>query len=114
MRHLLCILLEKLGYHADSAADGLEALERMKKWCYRLILMDLRMPKMDGYEATRAIRRLEVEEGRNPVPIVAVSSEPDSKMCLEVGMMDSYQKPLLMPELEKLIAKWMGPENVYL
>ncbi len=57
LRWLLCRQLDQLGLQADSAANGREALERVKKWPYQLILMDCHMPDVDGYEATRLIRQ---------------------------------------------------------
>lgn len=112
IRWLLCKQLDKVGLHADSAANGREALERLKRWHYRLILMDIHMPEMDGYVATKAIRQMEKDNGIEPVPIIAVTADPDRELCLDAGMTDYTQKPLMADDLRKLITKWMNPESL--
>ncbi len=99
MQRLLCKQLEFLGLHADTASNGGDALERVMQRPYRLILMDVQMPLMDGYEATRLIRCLEEKLQQRSVPIIAVTSIPDRQLCIEAGMTEFLQKPV---ELEKL------------
>lgn len=111
MRWLLCKQLDKLNLQADSAANGKEALERVKKWPYQVILMDIHMPEMNGYDAARAIRNLEKHMEQEPVPIIAVTADPDSQLCLESGMNDYLQKPLDLECLRTTLAKWMKSQG---
>ena len=106
MRSLLCMYLKKFGIANDSASNGREAFELFQNTRYDLVFMDLRMPKMDGYEATRAIRKFEVDAARSAVPIIAVSSEPNAHECLAAGMVDYYCKPLLEDQLKEVLLKW--------
>lgn len=107
LRWLLCKQLDKLNLQADSAANGREALERVQKWPYQVILMDIQMPEMDGYEATRAIRRREKELMQDPVPIIAITAVPDSERCFEAGMTDYLQKPVDIEKLDAVLRKWL-------
>ena len=94
-------MLEALGAEVDIAGNGVEALSRVELKQYDLLLMDLQMPVMDGYEATRQIRRQ--SHGRQ-VPIVAMTAnvrEEDRRRCLAAGMDDHLAKPV---ELERLFA----------
>ncbi len=77
MRWIIQRMLVQLGFEVETACDGWEAVELVKGRRYCIIFMDLKMPKMDGYEAARTIRQIELSEGFAEVPIVAVSSEPD-------------------------------------
>ena len=100
--------LRKLGYHADSVANGAEVLEALKVVPYELILMDCQMPEMDGYEATHAIRQREKSlenlcEWKPPIYIIALTAhamQGDREKCLEVGMNDYLSKPVRADELQ--------------
>jgi signal transduction histidine kinase/DNA-binding response OmpR family regulator len=88
-------LLEKLDYRVDVVADGLAAVAAWQTGKFDLILMDCQMPQMDGYEATREIRRL--EEGRRHIPIVALTAHAmtgDEEKCRASGMDDYLSKPI--------------------
>lgn len=89
-------LLEKAGHTVTVAGNGVEAIERWRAGC-DLVLMDIQMPEMDGIEATQLIRGFERAEGREPVPIVAMTAHAmagDRERCLAAGM-DSYlTKPI--------------------
>ncbi len=91
-------ILEKLGFHAGTAADGREVLSAFKSIPYDLILMDCQMPEMDGFEATREIRRLEGEQvGVRHVLIIAMTANVmpgDRKKCIDAGMDDYIPKPV--------------------
>jgi GAF domain-containing protein/DNA-binding response OmpR family regulator len=91
-------LLEQMGYRADVASNGLEAVESVKRQPYDVILMDVQMPEMDGLDATRIIRELDV---RQPyiVAMTANAMQGDREMCLEAGMEFYVAKPIRVPEL---------------
>jgi PAS domain S-box-containing protein len=107
-REIAVDLLEEAGFLADTAGDGAEAVEKVKNsrpGYYALVLMDLRMPVMDGHSAARAIRALENPELAN-VPIVALSAntfDEDRKQSAECGMNAHLAKPLDIDRLLELI-----------
>jgi CheY-like chemotaxis protein len=88
-------LLEKLDHRVDVVADGLAAVAAWQTGKFDLIIMDCQMPQMDGYEATREIRRL--EEGKRRIPIVALTAHAmkgDEEKCRAAGMDDYLSKPI--------------------
>jgi len=100
--------LQKLGYQADVAGNGLEAVAAWKRDKYSVILMDCQMPEMDGYEATRKIRELEVEQNLPPVRIIALTAsvmKEDRDFCLAAGMDDFISKPVDTGELKIALEK---------
>jgi signal transduction histidine kinase/CheY-like chemotaxis protein len=100
-------MLEKLGYRVDLAANGKEAVDMLEMLPYDLILMDCQMPTMDGYEATKEIRRSQGE--RAHVPIIAVtanSMEGDKDRCLQAGMDDYIAKPIQVEHLREILQRW--------
>jgi CheY-like chemotaxis protein len=104
-------MLEKLGVRADLAADGREAVEMQGILPYNLIFMDCQMPDMDGYAATREIRRREAPNRH--VPIVAMTAEVLAgrrEQCLAAGMDDHLPKPVKMEFLFEALRKWI-PAN---
>lgn len=106
---VLVRLLEKREVRADVAANGMEAVDMWRDFPYDLILMDCRMPEMDGYEATRRIRVH--EQGRAHVPIVAVTAhvgEGERQRCLASGMDGYLQKPFQQPDLDKVLQQYLG------
>jgi PAS domain S-box-containing protein len=97
--------LQKLGYRADVAMDGAEAVEAVLSGGYDLVLMDCEMPKMDGYEVTRRIR----DSYPSRIPIIAVTAQVmagDRERCLLAGMDDFLSKPVNMKQLEAILDKW--------
>ena len=108
-REITMELLKDKGILVDTAEDGNVAVEKIKyaqPGQYDLILMDIQMPEMDGYEATRQIRKLPGEYAS--IPIIAVTAnafEADRKKALKVGMNDHIGKPLELPKLLKKINK---------
>jgi PAS domain S-box-containing protein len=113
---LSAAVLEYFGCSADVADDGLEALERVAARQYDLILMDCQMPRMDGYEATAAIRRQEAECGKSGeprhIPIIALTAhalEGDRETCLTAGMDDYLSKPFKADELHAILSRWLNP-----
>ncbi len=100
------LVLQRAGFDIDLAADGLETLEAHKKEPYDLILMDCQMPIMDGFEASREIRRLTL-----PQPaIVAVTANAlvgERERCLNAGMDDYLSKPFQADQLVAMVLKWI-------
>ena len=94
--------LHKMGYACEIANNGREAIERFQAGGWDIVLMDCRMPEMDGFEATRAIRLMEATSGTR-IPIIAMTAdamEKDRQRCLDAGMDDYLAKPIKIKELE--------------
>jgi CheY-like chemotaxis protein len=98
-------LLEKLGYRADIAANGLEAIAALHRQPYDIVLMDVQMPEMDGLEATRQIVRW---SGPRPVIIAMTANamQGDREECLQAGMDDYLSKPVKIEELSRVLETW--------
>ena len=107
-------LLKKIGCSADAVSNGIETIESLQRYPYSLVLMDCQMPEMDGYEATRLIRKREALAGQvcpwnAPVRIVALTAsamQGDREKCLAVGMNDYVTKPMRLPELVAALERW--------
>ena len=99
-------LLERLGYRADLAANGLEVLEALHRQVYDVVLMDVLMPEMDGIEATCHIRQ-EIEGDRQPriIAVTANAMEEDRDRYLAAGMDDYLSKPIRVQELVEALSK---------
>jgi PAS domain S-box-containing protein len=103
-------MLERLGVHADTAADGRQALALIEERAYDLVLMDCLMPEMDGYGASLALRAREEGTGRH-LPIVAMTAnamEGDRERCLAAGMDDYIPKPVRSEKLRAALERWLS------
>jgi CheY-like chemotaxis protein len=104
-------MLEHLGYTCETASDGQESVDMVRKRRYDLVLMDCQMPGVDGYEATRQIRAWEESSCiLNKTPIIAVTAHAmkgDRELCLKCGMNDYMTKPVEVTRLAAMIAKWL-------
>lgn len=107
--------LECVGCQVYIANNGLEAVEALKKQDYDIVFMDCQMPVMDGYEATRVIRRFESETGtKKHVPIIALTAHAltgDKTKCLAAGMDEWITKPFTRQEINNSLQKWL-PEHL--
>ncbi len=106
-------MLDHLGYNSVTVSNGLEVLDVLQHTKFDLILMDCKMPEMDGFEATKKIR-----QNTNPflssIPIVALTAnamEGDAKICLDAGMNDYLSKPMKKDQLEQMLDRWLGPAS---
>jgi len=100
-------LLEEVGLRVDLANDGVQAVEMAKNFAYDMVLMDIQMPKLNGVEATRAIRGI---PGYAQIPILAMTAnafEEDRKQCLDAGMNDHIGKPVDPDRLFETLLKWL-------
>jgi signal transduction histidine kinase len=107
-REVSCGLLEEVDFQVDLAVDGSEALALTTQFDYDLILMDVQMPKMNGIEATQAIRQL---PGRQQTPILAMTAnafDEDRQLCLDAGMNDHIGKPVDPDVLFETLLKWLA------
>jgi two-component system, sensor histidine kinase and response regulator len=105
-------LLERRGFSTRAVEDGLQALDAIAEERFSLVLMDCQMPELDGYAATREIRRREEAAGAGErLPIVAMTAnamEGDREACLAAGMDDYLPKPLRPEDLDATLARWLG------
>jgi len=97
-------LLQKLGYRADLAGNGIEAIEALKRQTYDMVLMDVHMPEMDGLEATRRIvQRWSTDQRPRIVAMTANAMQGDREQCLVAGMDDYVTKPIRVDALKQAI-----------
>lgn len=108
-RYLVSDILEKSNIKIVNAINGEQALNLYKNQDFSLILMDIQMPIMDGFSATKAIRAEEKKSGKH-IPIIAMTAyalSGDREKCIESGMDDYISKPITMNGLHKIVEKWL-------
>ncbi len=99
-------MLKRLGYRADVAANGIEVCQALERQTYDLVLMDVRMPEMDGLEATRIIRQRWPNRSPNIIAITAHALQGDKEKCLDAGMDDYISKPVKVEELARVLERY--------
>ena len=124
-------ILKKLGLRADAVANGAEALKALETLPYDLVLMDVQMPVMDGFEATKRIRNYElgitnkaqtddssslfaIRNSSCVIPVIAMTAhamQGDRERCIEAGMNDYVTKPISPQALVEVLDKWLPKEN---
>ncbi|MFM1851728.1 MAG: hypothetical protein RIS54_1412 [Verrucomicrobiota bacterium] len=104
--------LERLGYRADAVGNGIEAVTAVESRSYQLVLMDIQMPEMDGFEASRQIRR-RIPVARQPkiVALTANAMQGDRELCLAAGMDDYISKPVKLHEIDSVIRRLFGSDS---
>ncbi len=103
-------MLRSLGYRVTLVADGIQAVRSAERQRYDAILMDCRLPVLDGYSATREIR---AQENGRRVPIIALTAnalQGDRENCLQAGMNDYLAKPFKRAELQRILQRWIGSQ----
>jgi PAS domain S-box-containing protein len=104
------LMLTELGCHVDLAANGRESIEIIELLPFDMVFMDCEMPEMDGFEATREIRRL---QGDKHLPIIAMTAyalQGDREQCLAAGMDDYLSKPVKLEDFQAALERW-GPKE---
>jgi signal transduction histidine kinase len=107
-------MLEQLGYEADLAANGREALEAIERGAYAAVLLDCQMPEMDGFQMATELRRREAQSGRPALPVIAMTASAmpaDRERCLATGMNDHLAKPVRIAELSAKLERWVATSS---
>ncbi len=100
--------LALLGFAADVAKDGRQALQRWQSGDYAVLLTDLHMPELDGYELTTIIRAAEKEDRHTPIiALTAAALQGEAERCRAVGMDDYLSKPVQLAQLKSMLEKWL-------
>jgi two-component system sensor histidine kinase BarA len=113
-REVLAEALERLGIRVTLVSDGEEAVEALRDATFDLVFMDCSMPVLDGYAATREIRKLEKAQGRAPAPIVALTAHVAGATATswrDAGMSDYITKPFTLKTIAATLDKWLVPSE---
>ena len=109
-RLLLMRQVKTLGYAAESAENGVDALDKWKSGRFKMVITDCNMPEMDGYDLARGIRRHEAANDGKRTPIIACTANAlggEAEICFAAGMDDYLAKPVKLPELLKKLDQWL-------
>lgn len=101
-------MLRSLGYQVSLVSDGAQAVHSTSQRNYAAVLMDCRLPVMDGYEATRQIRQLQTYSKTPIIALTANALQGDREACLQAGMNDYLAKPFKRADLERILLRWLG------
>ncbi len=107
-------ILKRMDLSCDAVANGAEVIKSLELIPYDLVLMDVQMPEMDGYEATRRIRDPQSEVRNHDIPIIAMTAhamQGDREKCLEAGMNDYLSKPVNPQAVAEMLEKWLPNEK---
>jgi signal transduction histidine kinase/DNA-binding response OmpR family regulator/HPt (histidine-containing phosphotransfer) domain-containing protein len=107
-------ILKKMGLRADTVANGAEAVKALELIAYDLVLMDVQMPEMDGFEATQRIRDPQSIVLNHHIPVIAMTAhamQGDREKCIEAGMNDYIPKPVSADYLAEALDKWLPQET---
>ncbi len=110
-RKLCALILEKAGLSFEAVENGRQAVDKLAQESFQLVLMDCRMPEMDGFEATREIRRREAANKGSRTPIVALTAsamQDDREACINAGMDDYLTKPINADQMLHMIERYLG------
>ncbi|MBB3047154.1 CheY-like chemotaxis protein [Litorivivens lipolytica] len=109
-QNILMRQLKRFGYSADLAEDGSKALALWKEQAYDLVITDLHMPNMDGYDLCKAIRELEKTDNRPRTAVVMLTANAFGEAQNDIqasGIDDFLTKPLRLPEIKQALEKWL-------
>jgi signal transduction histidine kinase/CheY-like chemotaxis protein/HPt (histidine-containing phosphotransfer) domain-containing protein len=109
-REVLTRQLARAGFACETAADGEEGLRRWESGAYALVLTDIHMPKLDGYQLTAAIRKAERRTQRQRTPVIAITanvSKGEPERCIAMGMDGFLGKPLRIAQLSETLRRWL-------
>jgi len=104
-------ILQKMGLQVDVADNGIEALKKLSQKDYRLVLMDVQMPEMDGLEATKQIRSPASQVRNHQIPVIAMTAHAVAgyhQICEEAGMSDYITKPITPGQLKTILSRYLG------
>lgn len=107
-KQLALKILERGGFYADCVSNGQEAVDAIKNTHYDIILMDIQMPVMDGFQATAQIRKYQESDHVTIIAMTAHAMKGDDKRCIDAGMDDYLSKPINPQKLFDIINKWTG------
>jgi len=108
-------MLGKFGHRLALASNGEEAVKLIKRDPFDIVLMDINMPVMDGFEATKQIKIWEKEQNRKPIPIIAMTAlafKEDEIKCIEAGMDGYLSKPIKLHEMQNVLEKHAPSQDV--
>jgi PAS domain S-box-containing protein len=100
-------ILERMGYRADVVANGYEVIDAVRGIHYDIVFMDILMPEMDGYEATKLILdEFSIEKRPKIIAMTANAMQGDKEICIEAGMDDYISKPVRVEDMQNILVKW--------